>query len=159
LIGTAVSVETAGWVGGWADGLATIEQPADKLRQMIDAYRSAGGRGPLVLQVHLAYAPTRAEAEEIAFDQWRSNIFAPPVCWDLDSPEAFDAASEVVRLEDVQKSVFVSEDPGAHAQHLADLADLGFDEIYLHHVGQTQDRFIDVFGRDVLPQLDVTAKV
>jgi probable non-F420 flavinoid oxidoreductase len=159
LIGAAVSVETAEWVGGWADGLATIEQPADKLRQMIDAYRSAGGRGPLVLQVHLAYAPTRAEAEEIAFDQWRSNIFAPPVCWDLDSAEAFDAASEVVRLEDVQKSVFVSDDPGAHAQHLADLAELGFDEIYLHHVGQTQDRFIDVFGRDVLPQLDVRGKV
>ena len=43
LIGTAVSVETAGWVGGWADGLATIAQPADTLRQMIDAYRSAGG--------------------------------------------------------------------------------------------------------------------
>jgi probable non-F420 flavinoid oxidoreductase len=159
LIGTAVSVETAGWVGGWADGLATIEQPPDKLRQMIDAYRSAGGRGPLVLQVHLAYAPTIEEAQEIAFDQWRSNVFAPPVCWDLDSAEAFDAASEVVRIEDVQKSVFVSDDPGAHAQHLADLAELGFDEIYLHHVGQTQDRFIDVFGRDVLPQLDVKAKV
>ena len=27
LIGAAVSVETAGWVGGWADGLATIDQP------------------------------------------------------------------------------------------------------------------------------------
>jgi probable non-F420 flavinoid oxidoreductase len=159
LIGTAVSVQTAGWVGGWADGLATIEQPAETLRQLIDAYRSAGGGGPLVLQVHLAYAPTRAEAEEIAFDQWRSNVFAPPVCWDLDSAEAFDAASEMVRLEDVQKSVFVSDDPGVHAQHLADLVELGFDEIYLHHVGQTQDRFIDVFGRDVLPQLDVQAKV
>ena len=45
LIGAAVSVETAGWVGGWADGLATIAQPADHLRQMIDAYRSAGGAG------------------------------------------------------------------------------------------------------------------
>jgi probable non-F420 flavinoid oxidoreductase len=158
LIGAAVSVETAGWVGSWADGLATIEQPAEKLRRMIDAYRSAGGRGPLVLQVHLAYAPTLEEAQQVAFDQWRSNVFAPPVCWDLDSAEAFDAAAEVVRLADVEKAVFVSADPGAHAQHLADLAELGFDEIYLHHVGQTQDQFIDVFGSDVLPQLNVTAK-
>ena len=41
---------------------------------------------------------------------------------------------------------------------LHELVDLGFDEIYLHHVGQQQDRFIEVFGEHVLPQLDVTAK-
>ena len=158
LIGAAVSVETAEWVGGWADGLATIVQPADKLRKMIDAYRSAGGPGPLVLQVHLAYAPTLAEAREIAFDQWRSNVFAPPVCWDLDHVEAFDAASQVIRTEDVEKSVFVSDDLGAHADHLNELAELGFDEIYLHHVGKAQEEFIEAFGSKVLPQLDVRPK-
>ena len=158
LIGAAVSVETAGWVGGWADGLATITQPADHLRRMIDAYRNAGGAGPLVCQVHLAYAPTLDEARATAYDQWRSNVFPPPVCWDLDHVTAFDAASRVAKLEDVEKAVFVSADPGAHAAHLAALADLGFDEIYLHHVGQTQDEFLDVFGDKVLPQLDVTAK-
>lgn len=55
-------------------------------------------------------------------------------------------------------SVFVSADPGEHAQHLADLAELGFDEIYLHHVGQTQTEFLDVFGERVLPQLNPTPK-
>jgi hypothetical protein len=29
----------------------------------------------------------------------------------------------------------------------------GFDAVYLHHVGQHQRRFIDVFGRHVLPAL------
>ena len=159
LIGAAISVETAGWVAGWADGLATIAQPAEHLRQMIEAYRSAGGPGPLVLQVHLSYAPTLDEARAIAYDQWRSNIFAPPVCWDLDHVQAFDAASQTARMEDVEKAVFVSADPAEHAAHLAELAELGFDEIYLHHVGQTQDRFIAVFGERVLPELDVTRKV
>jgi probable non-F420 flavinoid oxidoreductase len=158
LIGTAVSVETAGWVGSWADGLATIAQPADHLRQMIDAYRSAGGGGPLVCQVHLSYADTLEEARATAYEQWRSNIFDPPVCWDLDHVEAFDAASKAARVEDVEKAVFVSADPGAHAEHIAGLAELGFDEIYLHHVGQTQNRFLEVFGERVLPQLDVSPK-
>ena len=54
--------------------------------------------------------------------------------------------------------MFVSADPGAHAEHMANLAELGFDEIYLHHVGQTQDRFLEVFGGQVLPQLDVSPK-
>ena len=158
LIGAAVTAPTARWVAGWADGLATIAQPPETLRGLIDGYRSAGGRGPLVCQVHLAYAGTEEEAAAIAYDQWRSNVFAPPVCWDLDHVTAFDAAAAVVRPEDVARSVFISADPGRHAAYLAGLAELGFDEIYLHHVGQTQTEFLEVFGERVLPQLGVTAK-
>jgi probable non-F420 flavinoid oxidoreductase len=159
LIGAAVSVETAGWVGSWADGLATIAQEPATLTEMIDAYGSAGGSGPLVLQVHLSYAPTLDEARAIAYDQWRSNVFTPPVCWDLDHVQAFDAASHTVRMEDVEQAVQISNDPGEHADRLNALVELGFDEIYLHHVGQTQDRFLEVFGEQVLPQLGVTAKL
>ena len=36
---------------------------------------------------------------------------------------------------------------------LRELATLGFDEIYLHHVGREQERFIDAFGEHVLPEL------
>jgi probable non-F420 flavinoid oxidoreductase len=159
LIGAAVSVATAGWVGSWADGLITINQDPATLREMIDAYRSAGGSGPLAIQVHLSYAPTLDEARAIAYDQWRSNIFKPPVIWDLDHVEAFDAASQTVRIEDVAESVLISDDPNEHADRLNALAELGFDEIYLHHVGKSQDRFLDVFSERVLPQLDVTGKV
>src|ERR671914_1411867 len=41
LIGAAVSVETARWVGGWADGLITIDQDPATLREAIAAYGSA----------------------------------------------------------------------------------------------------------------------
>jgi probable non-F420 flavinoid oxidoreductase len=158
LIGAAVSVATAGWVGGWADGLITIDQDPATLREMIEAYRSAGGSGPLAIQVHLSYAPTLDEARAIAYDQWRHGPLTPPVIWDLDSAQAFDAASQTVRMADVEQSVLISDDPGEHVARLNALAELGFDEIYLHHVGTTQDRFLDVFGERVLPQLDVTAK-
>jgi probable non-F420 flavinoid oxidoreductase len=159
LIGPAVSVATAGWVGSWADGLITINQEPATLREMIDAYRSAGGSGPLAIQVHLSYAPTLDEARAIAYDQWRHGPLSPPVIWDLDHAEAFDAASQTVRMEDVEQCVLISDDPNEHAARLNALAELGFDEIYLHHVGKTQDRFLDVFGERVLPQLNVTAKV
>ena len=159
LIGTAVSVETAAWVAGWADGLATVAQPADHLRRMVDAYRSAGGRGPLVVQVHLSYASDEDSALRIAHEQWRTNVFAPPLCWDIDSVETFDEAAKHVPLEAMRDSVQISADPDRHAAWLHDLADIGFDEIYLHHVGQEQQEFLDVFGAKVLPQLDVTEKL
>lgn len=153
LVGPAVSVETAGRVGAWADGLITVNQPHDKLRRMVEAYRGAGGRGPLRLQVHLSWAPTREEAEAIAHDQWRSNTFPPPASWDIDSVEVFDLASEHVPIEQVREVVLVSEDLGQHAAWLAEFLDLGFDKLYLHHVGQEQARFQEAFGERVLPQL------
>jgi len=157
LIGPAVTEATAGWVASWADGLATINQPHDTLRTIIDAYRSAGGAGPLILQVHLSVAATEEEAKAIAYDQWRSNVFPPPICWDLDSVEAFDTVAERVQPDDMAASVRISAAPGQHAEWLQEYVDLGFDQIYLHHVGQHQDYFIDTFGERVLPQLRSTS--
>jgi G6PDH family F420-dependent oxidoreductase len=153
LVGAAVSVGTARWCAEWADGLITVNQPVDVLRELIDAYRGAGGRGKLHLQVHLSYDPDEQRAEEIAHDQWRSNSYPPPVSWDLDRPELFDIVTEDVPTELLRSVVHISSDLGRHAAQLAEYAELGFDEIALHHVGQEQDAFVDAFGAEVLPQL------
>ena len=153
LIGAAVSEQTARWAGSWADGLATVNAPAEHLRRMIGAFRDGGGTGRLVLQVHLSWAPTHEEALRIAHDQWRTNVFDPPVCWDVATVEEFDARARHVTPQDVRAKVLVSSDLERHVQWLRELAELGFDEIALHHVGQDLDPFIDAFGEHVLPAL------
>src|SRR5215212_3167994 len=153
LLAAAVSAETAAWAAGWADGIITIHQPADALRRLLGAYRDAGGRGKAVLQVHLSYAGDDETALRIAHDQWRTNVFSPPVCWDLELAEHFDEASRHVDPPDMHGSVLVSSDPARHAAWLHDAVELGFEELYLHHVGQEQQEFIDVFGARVLPEL------
>ncbi|HKH56215.1 MAG TPA: TIGR03885 family FMN-dependent LLM class oxidoreductase [Propionibacteriaceae bacterium] len=153
LLGAAVSVATARWCAAWADGLITVNADLEHLRRLIDAYRAAGGRGRLVLQVHLSWAPDEAQAEAIALEQWRSNVFPAPACWDIDSVETFDAVSQDVPIERVREVVQISSDLGRHTAQLAAYGELGFDEIALHHVGQSQDDWIEVFGSRVLPQL------
>ncbi|MDO3685165.1 TIGR03885 family FMN-dependent LLM class oxidoreductase [Micromonospora sp. C28ISP2-4] len=153
LVGAAVSVATARWCAEWADGLITVNAPVEHLRRMIDAYRDAGGRGPLHLQVHVSWAPEQEQAEAIAYEQWRSNVFAPPVCWDLETPEHFDVASADVPMSKVAETVNVSADLGRHVGWLEEYVALGFDQIALHHVGQEQREFIDTFGAEVLPKL------
>ena len=154
LIGAAVSAETARWCGGWADGLVTVNQPRERLERVIEAFREGGGDGrPIYLQVHLSWAGSEEEALRIAHDQWRTNVFEPPLCWDLETVEQFDLAAAHVRPDDVRKTVLVSADPGRHAEWLCELADLGFEEIHLHHVGQDLRPFIDAFGEHVLPRL------
>jgi probable non-F420 flavinoid oxidoreductase len=157
LIAPAVTVATARAGADWADGLVTINQPHDHLRRMIAAYRDAGGRGKLVLQLHLSYDPDPDRALATAFEEWHSNVFPPPLCWDLDTPQAFELASAHVTPADVARVVRVSADLGQHAAWIAEYVELGFDDVYLHHVGQEQRGFIDAFGEHVLPQLDVTS--
>lgn len=154
MIGAAVSAETAHWVGGWADGLITINQSHDKLRHIIDSFRAGGGEGkPIYLQCHISYAPDGETALDIAYHQWRSNVFSPPLCWDLELPEHFDEASRFVRREDMHASVLISHEPARYVDRLGEFLALGFDGLYLHHVGQQQQAFIETFGERVLPQL------
>jgi alkanesulfonate monooxygenase SsuD/methylene tetrahydromethanopterin reductase-like flavin-dependent oxidoreductase (luciferase family) len=49
--------------------------------------------------------------------------------------------------------VRVSADLDEHRGWLAEYAALGFDDIYLHHVGQDQSDFLEAFGERVLPTL------
>jgi probable non-F420 flavinoid oxidoreductase len=156
LIGPVMSVPTARRHADWADGFITINQPHETLRELTGAYREAGGRGRLALQVHLCWDPDPDRAKAIAYEQWHTNTFPPPLCWDIDGPEAFEQASQHVPQEAVEGAVLVSSDLGRHADWLAEYVELGFEEIYLHHVGKEQRPFLDAFGEHVLPQLDVT---
>jgi probable non-F420 flavinoid oxidoreductase len=156
LVGAAVSPDTAAWVGGWADGLVTINQDHDTLRAVIDAFRSNGGEHkPLFLQVHLSWAADEDTALAVAHDQWGTNVFDTSLAMELELPEQFEAAARFVTPEDVRSAVLVSADLGRHTAWLAEYAELGFDRIYLHGVGQGehQQAFIDAFGSKVIPGL------
>jgi hypothetical protein len=62
-----------------------------------------------------------------------------------------------VSPEQVAQSVRVSSDLGRHAQWLHEYIEQGWDELYLHFVGQEQSGFIEAFGAHVLPELSLTA--
>ncbi|MFD1147583.1 TIGR03885 family FMN-dependent LLM class oxidoreductase [Saccharothrix hoggarensis] len=153
LVGAAVSEATARWCAEWSDGLITVNAPAEQLKRMVGAYRDAGGRGPLYLQVHLSWAESEDEARALAHEQWRSNVFGPPVCWDLETAEHFDVVSQDVTVEQVARVVNVSADLGRHVAVLREYVDLGFDGLFLHHVGREQEAFLEAFGARVLPEV------
>lgn len=153
LLVPAVSAASAARAAAWADGLITVNQDLETLREVIAAYRGAGGQGPLALQLHLSWAPTVEEAERIAFDQWRSNVLGAPLAWDIATVEGFDAASEHITLDSVRQAVRISDDLDQHVAWIREYADLGFDDIYLHFVGQDQAAYLDAFGTHVLPKV------
>ena len=136
LLCAAVSEKTARWGAEWADGLATVNAPVEQLRRMLDAF---GPSGRKVLQVHVSWAPTDEEALAIAHDQWRTNVFDPPVCWDLDTPGGLRRRRQARAARGRRGKVLISSDLAQHVAWLQEFAALGFDDIAIHHVGQDLD--------------------
>jgi hypothetical protein len=77
----------------------------------------------------------------------------PHQAWELATPEAFDERTADADPSDVAKTLLASSDLSRHLDALLEIAELGVDRIYLHHVGQEQRGFIDAFGEHVLPEL------
>jgi probable non-F420 flavinoid oxidoreductase len=154
LFGAAVSEATAEWVGGWSDGLLTVQAKPENLRKMVEAFWRGGGEGkPMVLQVGLNWNQTDELALAGAHEQWRYCMAGGEVNWDLRSPADFEQVGRLVRPEDLADGLNISADLGRHADWLRSYDEMGFSEIYLHQVGRNQRAFIDAFGQHVLPQL------
>jgi probable non-F420 flavinoid oxidoreductase len=154
LYGAALSTKTARWCGGWADGLITVNQPVDALRDVIDAFRDGGGAGkPVTVQAKVSWAPTEDEALAVAHQQWRTNVFPSPVMADLEQVVQFEAIAAFVRPEDMHPSVLVSSDLGRFRGWLQELLQLDIDNLIVHQMAKEQRPFIDAFGSEVLPSL------
>lgn len=121
--------------------------------EVLAAFHSTGEGKPAYLQAHLSWAETDEQALEIAHDQWRTNVFGSALAWNLETPAQFDEAARFVSPEDVRQTVLVSSDPNQHIQWLDEFFELGFERVYLHHVGREQSDFIRVFGEHVLPKV------
>ena len=154
LYGAALTAETAEWIGSWGDGLITIGAPAAKLAEVVEAFRAGGGRGkPVKVQAALAWAPTKAEARDGAWSQWRGNVAGGDVLATLRTCAEFEAAARFVTPDDVATALHVSHDPLEHAERLQEYVDAGATDIYIFNVAPPQREFIEVFAERVLPEV------
>jgi probable non-F420 flavinoid oxidoreductase len=154
LFAAAISEETAEFAGGWADGLVTLGGPREKVEPLLDAFRRGGGEGkPVRVQHTLSWAPTEEDALRGAHEQWRFSALGGEVLPVLRTPAQFEAASKLVRPDDVAEGVRVSADLARHAAWLHEYVELGIDAVYILNVNRHQREFIDAFGKSVLPEL------
>jgi len=159
-----VYVATAGPVnarktGRFADGIITVGAADEKISMLWDKYeegaREAGKdvtTSPKLLQIHVSWARTDEEAVRNAMVEWPNGGMAFPK-QDIKNPEDFAAMARLVRPEDFKNRVLMTSDLEAHTAHIQHYVDMGFDEIHLHNVGRDQAEFIEVFGREVIPNL------
>jgi coenzyme F420-dependent glucose-6-phosphate dehydrogenase len=142
-----------------ADGIITVGAADEKIGMLwgkfADGAREAGrdpDTMPKLLQIHLSWAESHAEAEAQAVREWPNGGMAFPK-QDIRNPEDFASIAKLVRPEHFVDRVLISADLDEHAAHLQKFVDMGFDEIHVHNVGRNQAEFIKAFGERVLPRL------
>ena len=158
LVATAGPV-TAKRAGKHADGLITVGAPLEKIEGLFARFE-AGAREagkdpdtmPKVLQLHMSWAPTYEEALASAMTEWPNGGMKFPKA-DIRSPFELEQMARLVRPEDFEGRLLISEDPDVHRAYIQRFLDLGFDRVYLHNVGRNQREWIEVFGASVLPEL------
>ncbi|MHA6692747.1 hypothetical protein [Devosia sp. A449] len=110
-----------------------------------------GGQGkPVHVQLALSWAHTGDEAYAQALDQCAPVAIGGEVNWDLRRSADFDMAGRLVGRTEIDQCVLVSADSDPHIERIARIADLGVHTVHLHCVGRNQERFIDIFGEQVL---------
>ena len=148
LVGAAVTKETAEWMGSWADGMITVNKPYEELKEVVDAFRANGGEGkPMFIKTQLSYAESKEQAEQEAYDQWKTNIFHSSLLADIDSVEDFEQIAANVEPADLHASVRISADLEEHRHWIEQDIAMGFSTIVLHNVNLRQETFIHDFGK------------
>lgn len=151
LLAAGISTRTATEVARWADGLITVGADPAATAQTRAAYREAGGRGDLLLQIHISLEDTEEQAIAAARDQWAQATVPPQLMWELHDPAEFEAHADPTDQK-LREAVVVGSDAADVADRIAAVAE-GFDGVFLHQVGRDQRAFLDRCERELLPLL------
>ena len=140
LVGAGCQRRDRALVRRWADGLITVNAPQEHLREMIAAYRDAGGRGPdCTCRSTSPGTPTRGRLDRprpVAQQRLRpAGLLGPRTAEDFDVvSRARPAGAGCTRRCTSPRPRPACGMAGTSTR------ELGFDEIYLHHVGREQRR-------------------
>jgi coenzyme F420-dependent glucose-6-phosphate dehydrogenase len=144
----------AALAGRIGDGL--IATGPDKA--LVEAYREAGGKGPLFGQVTLCWAETEKKARRTAHEWWPTAALHGEVTQELPNPAQFTDLVRDVTEDQVAGVITCGPDPGPHLEAIETFVDAGFDHVYLHQVGPDQVGFMGFAQRELLSATVSNAK-
>jgi G6PDH family F420-dependent oxidoreductase len=122
-------------------------------RDLVETYAANGGGGPAYAEVSMAWAPTEEAGVEEALRTTAWAVTGWKVMSELPNPVNFEAASAIVKAEDIRKHFAVGPDPEPYVRAVRKYVDAGFDRIALLNAGPDPDGFIDFFAKELKGKL------
>ncbi|MFC0627497.1 TIGR03557 family F420-dependent LLM class oxidoreductase [Kribbella deserti] len=150
-IAVAAGGPKAARIAGELGDAMFVTEPRDDL---IDAYRQAGGNGPLYAEVPLAWAPTEQAGAESAHKLFRFGVTGWKVQAELPNPSNFDAATKQVTPDHLREQFACGPDLDRHLEVIKQSSDAGYDHLALINAGPDMDGFFDFYEKELGPALN-----
>jgi G6PDH family F420-dependent oxidoreductase len=135
--------------GRKGDALVATEPRPD----LIEEFVAAGGSGPRYAEVAMCYAEREEDARQTAHHYFRWSVTGWPVQAELPDTEGFAAATKHVSPEAVAQVVTCGPSVQRHLEAIDRYIQAGYDHLILVQIGPDQDRFCDLFERELAPAL------
>lgn len=129
------------------DGFISTKLRPDDVKR----YRAHGGRGPAQGGYKVCWAPTEDEGVKTAHQLWAHSQLGGELSQVLPSPKHFEQAAENADIESTRANVVCGPDVERHIQRMRDYFEAGYDEVFVSQMGHDQERFFDVYAKEVLP--------
>ncbi len=133
------------------DGLVTTSPDTEVISQ----YRKEGGSGPVLAGSKACWATDEATARRTAFELWPNSGLPGELAQELATPTHFEQACQLVKEEDAVGSMALGPDPEVHAASVTEYLEAGVDEVYVHQIGQDQEKFLRFYRDEVIPRLSL----
>ena len=146
------ATEVAARIG---DGFVTTSPSKD----LVDRYRSLGGKGLVDGSLKLCWGRDERECAELAHRLWRTGGVPGELSQELRTPALFEQAASIVTVDSVAENMPCGPDVDRIVESVKEYADAGFDRLYLTQVGPSQAEFFQFFDKELAPALaDIGAR-
>ncbi len=149
--------QTATLVGRYADGYATVDSAKDDIKRLwpiIDhAAKDAGCDASKLdknVELFVSYSKTYDDAL-VSARKWKSALI--PNIWNLPiaDPRELERLGQQISDSELTKAWTITSDPEDIVKKVKNAIDLGYNEIQLHSASPSEEEFLGMCERDLLP--------
>ncbi|GAA3336149.1 glucose-6-phosphate dehydrogenase (coenzyme-F420) [Amorphoplanes nipponensis] len=147
--------------GRIADGFITTsgkghELYTDTLLPAVREGAEKANRAPadldLMIEVKVSFDPDLEQARNDTH-YWGALALSPEEKTGVEDPIEMQRRADALTVDRTVTRWIVSSDPDEHAAKVAEYLDMGFQHLVFHAPGPDQDRFLRVYGEQILPRL------
>jgi len=111
----------------------------------------------LMIEVKVSFDPDLAKARNDTH-YWGALALSPEEKTGVEDPIEMQRRADALPVERTATRWICSADPDEHAARVAEYLDMGFKHLVFHAPGPDQERFLRVYGEEILPRLRDRAK-
>ena len=106
----------------------------------------------MMIEVKVSFDHDREAAME-ATRFWGALGLSPEQKHGVEDPVEMQRLADGLSVDQTAKRFIVSTDPDEHVENIKTYLDLGFNHLVFHAPGPDQQKFLELYGREILPRL------